>query len=482
MRIIVLNGSPKGDLSVTLQYVHFIQKKFPQHELKIVNIVPRIKALESDAASFQAILDEVRAADGVLWAFPLYVMLVHAGYKRFIELVFERAGQDAFRGKYAAVLSTSIKFYDHTAHDYMHSICDDLDMQYVGGYSAAMYDLQQSSEQDRLLGFAADFLDAMANRRPTVKAYLPLSSRSPDYAPGPATHQVATGERKVLVVTDAEPGQANLLHMIERFRAAFSAPVEVVNLHDVDIKGGCLGCIRCGYDNQCAYEGKDGFIEFYRTKVQTADIVVFAGAIRDRYLSATWKNYLDRRFFNSHQFTLPGRQIAYLVSGPLAHVANLRQMLTALVDLERANLVGIVTDEPADPAAIDAQLDTLAAGLVRAAERAYVAPPTFLQVGGMKIFRDEIWGHMRIPFQADHRAYRRQGIYDFPQYDYRTRVQNAFFGLLLHIPRVRREFQKQIKTGMIAPLKKVVDALPVSQEKSGQETVCISVLGAQSRS
>jgi multimeric flavodoxin WrbA len=461
MKIVVLNGSPKGDVSVTMQYVHFIQKKYPQHELKIVNIVPRIKALESDTPAFQGILDEVRAADGVLWAFPLYVMLVHAGYKRFIEMVFERGGQESFRGKYAAVLTTSIKFYDHTAHDYMVSICDDLDMKFVGGYSAAMHDLQQAPEQERLLSFAEDFLDAIASRRLTVKTHLPLSVRAPDYTPGLPSRQVSTGERKVLVVTDAEPGQANLLHMIERFRAAFSAPVEVVNLHDVDIKGGCLGCIRCGYDNRCAYEGKDGFMEFYRAKVQAADIVVFAGAIRDRYLSATWKNYFDRRFFNTHQFTLPGRQVAYLVSGPLGQVANLRQMLTALVDLERANLVGIVTDEPDDPAAIDAQVDTLAAGLVRAAEHGYVAPPTFLQVGGMKVFRDEIWGHLRVAFQADHRAYRRQGIYDFPQYDYRTRVQNAIFGLLLRVPRVRLEFQKQIKTGMIAPLKKVVDALPL---------------------
>ena len=38
MKIIVLNGSPKGDISVTMQYVHFTQKKFPQHELKILNI------------------------------------------------------------------------------------------------------------------------------------------------------------------------------------------------------------------------------------------------------------------------------------------------------------------------------------------------------------------------------------------------------------------------------------------------------------
>jgi len=42
MKIIVLNGSPKGDVSVTMQYVAYIQKRFPRHELKIINISQRI--------------------------------------------------------------------------------------------------------------------------------------------------------------------------------------------------------------------------------------------------------------------------------------------------------------------------------------------------------------------------------------------------------------------------------------------------------
>ncbi len=470
MKIAVLNGSPKGDDSVTMQYVHFVQKRFPQHELKVVNVVPQIKKFENDESSFQAVLDEVRAADAVLWAFPLYVMLVHGSYKRFIELVFERNGQEAFRGKYTAALSTSIRFYDHTAHNYVQSICDDLDMKYVGGYSAAMHDLNQPAERERLEGFAALFFDAIEHRRATTRANLPVEWTAPSYTPAPAPERISAGGRKVLVVTDGaaaadSQAQANLSAMIERFRAAFADPIEVVDLNDVDIKGGCLGCIQCGFDNHCAYEGKDGFVEFYRSKVMAADIVVFAGAIVDRYLSAKWKTVFDRRFFNTHQFTLPGKQLAFIISGPLAQNANLRQMLMALAQLERANLAGIVTDEARDSAEIDAQLQTLAGALVRSAEQHYVAPPTFLQVGGTKIFRDEMWGHMRVVFRGDHLYYQRNGIYDFPQYDYRTRLQNVVFGTLLRIPRVRREFQKRMKTEMIAPLKKVVDATPVGLEE-----------------
>ena len=60
MKIAVLNGSPKGNISVTMQYVHFIQKKFPQHELKIFNISQEIRKIERDEKAFQGIIDEVR--------------------------------------------------------------------------------------------------------------------------------------------------------------------------------------------------------------------------------------------------------------------------------------------------------------------------------------------------------------------------------------------------------------------------------------
>lgn len=62
MKIIVLNGSPKGETSVTMQYVHYVQKQFPQHELEIVSIAQRIRQIERDAAAFQAIIEKVRDA------------------------------------------------------------------------------------------------------------------------------------------------------------------------------------------------------------------------------------------------------------------------------------------------------------------------------------------------------------------------------------------------------------------------------------
>lgn len=112
MKIVVLNGSPKGMTSVTIQYVRFLAKTYPEHDFKILHVSRDLRRLEDDAGAFDGVVRAVEGADGVIWAFPLYYLLVHAHYKRFIELVFERGAGEAFRGKHAAALSTSIRFFD----------------------------------------------------------------------------------------------------------------------------------------------------------------------------------------------------------------------------------------------------------------------------------------------------------------------------------------------------------------------------------
>ena len=163
MKIVVLNGSPKGNLSATMQYILYAQKKLPEQEFKIINVANKIKSLENNVEKFQEVIDEVNSSDGVIWGFPLYVMLVSSQYKRFIELIFERNAVDAFRNKHAAVVTTSIKFYDHTAINYMNAICDDLDMKYVGFFSLDMFDLVKRKERTQWLLFVEDFLYSIEN-------------------------------------------------------------------------------------------------------------------------------------------------------------------------------------------------------------------------------------------------------------------------------------------------------------------------------
>jgi len=115
-----------------------------------------------------------------------------------------------------------------------------------------------------------------------------------------------------------------------------------------------------------------------------------------------------------------------------------------------------VTDEFGPPDQIDSLLQNLAGNLVRYAQAGYVRPQTFLGVGGMKIFRDDVWGRLRTVFQADHWAYKRLGVYDFPQEDWGIRALNLVTPILFKIPRVREEFAKRIKTQMVQPYQKVL--------------------------
>ena len=457
MKVVVLNGSPKGNLSITMQYVHYIQKQFPQHELAIRNIAERIKKLESDEASFNEIIEEVRNADGVLWAFPLYHALVASQYKRFIELIWERGKVDAFTGKYAATLTTSIHFYDHTAHNYINAISDDLGMRYVGGLSAAMQDLLEEEGQKQVRYFAEDFFEAIEKRRPTVRNYPALRFDPIDYVPEPVERKVDEGGKKVLVLTDVEDPDSNLAKMVERFRATFVGDIEIINLHDIAIKGGCLGCLRCGYDNQCAYADKDDYMAFFNSKVKPSDILVWAGTIKDRYLSSRWKLFFDRSFFNTHQPTLTGKQVAMIVSGPLGQIPNLRQILELYPDFGQGNLVDIVTDEYDTSSEMDGMLQTLAERLVHSAQVGYIKPRTFLSVAAMKIFRDEIYGGLRFPFVADHQYYKQHGLYDFPQRHWGRRLLSSAMMLLARIPRMREEiYVKQMKEHMVQPYQKVL--------------------------
>lgn len=457
MKIVVFNGSPKGNFSVSLQYVLFIQKKFPQHELKIFNIAQEIRKIEGDAKAFSEIIEAVKSADGVLWAFPLYYLLVHSNYKRFIELIWERKAERVFTNKYAASLSTSIHFFDHTAHNYINAICDDLNMRFVGAFSADMYDLLKANEQSKLLKFAEHFFEAIESKTPFSRNFRHLVPRKIDYVPGSVTKKTDVGGKKVLLLTDSNDVHANLGRMIERFKDSLSGDIEVVNLNDMDIKGGCLGCIQCGYDNTCAYKDKDGYIDFFNKKVKPANVLVIAGTIKDRYLSSRWKLFFDRSFFLGHVPLHIGKQMGFIISGPLSQIPNLREILEAYAENERANLVDFVTDEYESSADIDALLQSLAERLIRFANEGYRKPPTFLSVAAGKLFRDEIWGRLRATFVADYRFYEQHDMLDFPQKQYLTRIEVMIFTLLQRLPAFRKEYVRRIKPEMIKPLQKIVE-------------------------
>ena len=453
MKIVVLNGSPKGDVSVTMQYIAFIRKKFPEHSYEIFNIAHQIKKIEKDTAAWDTILAGIRSADLVFWAFPLYYLLVCSQYKRFIELIFERGAQDAFAGKYAASLSTSIHFFDQTAHAYIHAVSDDLGMKFLGAFSAEMKDLLKEEERKRLEKFTSLLFTAVNEKIPVQPENAPLIPSSFLYVPGREQKNVQAGTKKVVIVTDDDGSSPNLAAMTGRLRSGFSGPIEIINLHGLDIRGGCLGCCQCGYDNTCVYN--DGYLDFFKNKLVPADIIIMAGSVHDRYLSSAWKQFFDRSFFKGHTPGLDGKQIGFVIAGPVRQISCLKEALAAWADNGGCHAL-FVTDEVQESGNLDSLLDTLAGRLVQGAESGYIPPHTFYAVGGHKIFRDNIYAGMRFVFQADYRYYREHKMFDFPQADVKTRLLNAVLIPLTRIPGFRKKVFADMKHHMTEPFAPVL--------------------------
>jgi len=455
VKIAVLNGSPKGEISVTVQYVKFIQKKLPEHEFDIINIAHDILKLEKDKQEFLKTIEIVKKSDGVIWAFPLYVFLVASQYKRFIEMISEQGVTGAFEGKYTCALSTSIHFFDHTAHNYVHGICDDLGMKFVESFSADMDDIFIEDKRRILIKWAGDFLKAIQNQAPTNKSYVPLKYGSFVYKSGKAADRIDTGGIKIRVLADMDE-KSNVANMVDRFRKAFKQDIEVFNLHDIDMKGGCLGCLQCAFDNICVYRDKDGFMEFFNSG-RDSDVTVFAGAIKDRFLSSRIKMFWDRSFFNGHIPIQIGKQVGFIVSGPLSQLANLQEIMLAQAEMSEANLAGVVTDESADSSKVDTLLDDFAAKCVDYAQQKYVRPSTFLGVGGHKLFRDQIWSRLRFPFDADFRFYEAHNMFDFPQNDTRYLEFSGQMIKMIQDPKMREMVRTMIKTEMLKGYQKIVE-------------------------
>ena len=452
MKIIVFNGSPKGDISVTMQYIHYIQKKFPSHELKILNISSEIKQLESNESKWQEVISDINRSDGIIWATPVYYFLVPAQLKRFIELIHERKQENLLTGKYTMALVTSIHCYDHTAVNYLAAVSEDLGMNYVGGLSPEMEDLTDAQKRQNILDFADYYFQSITTKRPVFKTFSPLLETSSEYRPENLTAVPKSQSKKVVLLTDNQELPSNLGRMIEAFKTSAPFEVEVLNLNDVEIKGGCLGCLHCGYDNVCAY--KDEVKSFIQDKLKPAASVIIAGEMQDRYLSSRWKLFFDRSFVFGHTPVLHQKQIGVLISGPLRQNSNLLQILEGYVQLQESNLVGIVTDEDSS-GEITQNLKTLADKVSWGLEHHIMTNDNYLSVGVNLLFQQFV-PRARGIFHADHLYYKKHGLYQRHKKSSNL-VFNTIVGIGNHFAGFRREFNKKIKAGMIAGLQKIVN-------------------------
>ncbi|MCK5183793.1 MAG: NAD(P)H-dependent oxidoreductase [Candidatus Heimdallarchaeota archaeon] len=452
MKFVILNGSPRETKSVTYQYLRYIEANFPMHEYMVHHIGRKIKKIEKDQEYFDLILKDIEAADGIIWIYPVYILSVPSQLKRFIELVFERKKLNYFKGKNATSISTSGKFYDHLAHNYIHAISEDFGMNYFRGYSAEIMELLKKKERKRLQNFAIQFFIQCENKLESAKVCSPLIFDYPAYNPSKIKVQPKTKKHKITVLTDASETDESLNNMIDTFVKLMPCEVLVVNVNKVNIKGGCLGCLNCASENICFYPDEHNAI--FKKYTVEVDAVVFAYKTQDRYLSSGVKIFQDRSFFNGHHPVFMGQQQAFFISGPLRQMPILREAIEAMPEVGRANLVGIVTDEYTDSKQITTLIQNVIDGILWGIEHGkYTRPKTFLGVGGHKVFRDLIHTY-QVVFPQDYSYYKMHKLFDWPK---------IFFGNfsfilkpLMRFPSFRKRFFAQSGKFLIQMFSKVI--------------------------
>ena len=445
MNILVLNGSPKGENSITLQTLLYLQKKFPGQQWNTLHVGQKIKSLEKD---FSPALELLANADLLLFSYPVYTFIAPSQLHRFIELMKEHRVDVA--GKVATQLTTSKHFYDVTAHRYIQDNCGDLGLHYIPGLSADMDDLTTEKGRMEAENWWKHLLWSAENRH-----FAPVYPAAPATDPVPVTPVEDTGGEKkgdVVIVADLTPEDTQLKAMVDRFRSQLPYATRVVNIREFPFRGGCLGCFQCAVSGKCVYS--DRFDDFLRNDIQKADAIVYAFTIRDHSMGARFKMYDDRQFCNGHRTVTIGMPIGYLISGNLSREENLRTIIEGRAQVGSNILTHVATDEFTP----DTEIGRLVAELSYSLEHKNTGPQNFLGIGGMKIFRDLIY-QMRGFMRADHKFFKSHGQYDFPQKKWPQSLAMYLVGAMIANPKLQKQMGGKMNEGMLMPYKKVLDEM-----------------------
>lgn len=442
MNITVINGSPKGKQSVTLQTILYLEKKYPQHNFEVIHAGQQIKSFEKDFSKAKELLENT---DAVIFSYPVYTYLAPAQLHRFIELMKEY--NVAVNEKYVTQLTTSKHFYDITAHKYIEENSLDMGMRYIRGISADMEDLLKEEGRIDAEKFFEFFLWSVENG-----VYKTATSKADDFLPvAPSSSEIGDkkNDKDIVIITDETDKTSNLTAMINRFRCVCDYKTRIVNISEFPLAGGCLGCFHCVVSEKCIY--KDNFDSFLRENIQTADSIVYAFKISDHSMGSRFKMYDDRNFCNGHRAVTFGMPAGYIVSGKYSAEENLHALIEARCDTGGNFLAGVATDEYDT----DLQIENLAKTLSFALETNHSAPRNFWGVSGTKLFRDMVY-EMRGMMRADHKFYKKHKNYDFPQ---KRKLKAAFLyavGAALSNKKVVAKMGNKLNEGMVMPYELII--------------------------
>ena len=446
MKILVINGSPKGNNSITVQTLLFLEKLFIEHQFTFLNVGKKIKHYEKN---FDEIKEELENTDIIIFSYPVYTFLVPYQLYRFIELLKENNVN--IKNKFATQVSTSKHFYDITAHKFVEENCLDLGLKYIKGLSADMEDLIEKKGQDDAINFFNYLIFCAENNLNIKENTNNKKIEKIVYKRKTEDNGANNKEKDILILTNCSDKDESLRNMIEDFKSIFPYKTREINIRDYKFHGGCLGCFGCAITGKCVY--KDGFDDFLRKDIQTADAIIYAFSIENHYTHSSFKLYEDRQFCNGHRMVTEGMPVGYIISGDYDKEYNLQTLVEARCEVGGNFLTHVANDCNRD--AYD-ELLKLSSIMKYAIDNKCTRPKNFYGVGGMKIFRDLIYV-MQGLMKEDHKYYKKHNVYDFPQKQRMKMLQIKLVGALISIPSMQSKMKNKMNEYILMPYKKIID-------------------------
>ena len=446
MKILVINGSPKGNNSITLQTLLFLEKLFIEHQFTFLNVGQKIKHYEKN---FDEIKEELENTDIIIFSYPVYTFLVPYQLYRFIELLKENNVN--IKNKFATQVSTSKHFYDITAHKFVEENCLDLGLKYIKGLSADMEDLIEKKGQDDAINFFNYLIFCAENNLNIKENANNKKIEKIVYKRKTEDNGANNKEKDILILTNCSDKDESLRNMIEDFKSIFPYKTREINIRDYKFHGGCLGCFGCAITGKCVY--KDGFDDFLRKDIQTADAIIYAFSIENHYTHSSFKLYEDRQFCNGHRMVTEEMPVGYIISGDYDKEYNLQTLVESRCEVGGNFLTHVANDCNRD--AYD-ELLKLSSIMKYAIDNKCTRPKNFYGVGGMKIFRDLIYV-MQGLMKEDHKYYKKHNVYDFPQKQRMKMLQIKLVGALISIPSMQSKMKNKMNEYILMPYKKIID-------------------------
>lgn len=459
MRVLVLNGSPKGKLSVTLHTVMYLQNIFKDDIFEIINVGVKIKQLEKD---FSPVIDSLKNADLILFSYPVYTFLVPYQLHRSIELLKKHVKENNIdlSQKFATQISTSKHFYDTTAHQFIEDNCQDLGLQTLKGLSADMNDLLNARGQEEAISFwklvkyqLSHAIAIPQRNRPKIEGKQnpinPALLKDID-------ENLKFTHKDIVIVTNVDDTDSQLKNMIHYFQFHFPFKTKIINLRDFPFISGCLGCFKCATSGDCVIP--DRFDSFLRNEIQQSDAIVYAFSIKDHSMGSLFKLYDDRQFCNGHRTVTIGMPIGYIISGSYGEENNLQTLIDSRAQVGQHYLAGIATDDSSqnEKNLTHKSIVDLAKKLEYALINPIKLPQNFYGIGGLKIFRDLIYETQGL-MKEDYKFYKKNNFFDFPHKNWKGIWYMKVLGFIMANKTLNKKYAHKMNHYILKPYQDVVN-------------------------